>query len=101
MKKIFDGKAFDGWNISLPLIQGGMGVGVSLGGLAGAVAKEGGVGITPLRRSALTNRNLSGMRRTVICGGSENRSRVRRRSPEAAVWSVSTSWSRCSNTGSM
>lgn len=29
----------------LPLIQGGMGVGVSLSGLAGAVAKEGGVGI--------------------------------------------------------
>lgn len=29
----------------LPLIQGGMGIGVSLGGLAGAVAKEGGVGI--------------------------------------------------------
>lgn len=29
----------------LPLIQGGMGIGVSLGRLAGAVAKEGGVGI--------------------------------------------------------
>lgn len=29
----------------IPLIQGGMGVGVSLSGLAGAVAKEGGVGI--------------------------------------------------------
>lgn len=29
----------------LPLIQGGMGVGVSLAGLAGAVAKEGGIGI--------------------------------------------------------
>lgn len=29
----------------IPLIQGGMGVGVSLGGLAGAVAKEGGVGL--------------------------------------------------------
>ena len=29
----------------LPLIQGGMGVGISLGGLAGAVAAEGGVGI--------------------------------------------------------
>jgi NAD(P)H-dependent flavin oxidoreductase YrpB (nitropropane dioxygenase family) len=29
----------------LPLIQGGMGVGVSLSGLAGAVAKEGGIGI--------------------------------------------------------
>lgn len=30
---------------ALPLIQGGMGVGVSLSGLAGAVAKEGGVGV--------------------------------------------------------
>lgn len=29
----------------VPLIQGGMGVGISLGGLAGAVAKEGGIGI--------------------------------------------------------
>lgn len=29
----------------LPLIQGGMGVGISLSGLAGAVAEEGGVGI--------------------------------------------------------
>ena len=28
----------------VPIIQGGMGVGVSLGGLAGAVAKEGGIG---------------------------------------------------------
>ena len=28
----------------LPIIQGGMGVGVSLSRLAGAVAKEGGVG---------------------------------------------------------
>ena len=28
-----------------PLIQGGMGVGISLGGLAGAVAREGAVGI--------------------------------------------------------
>ncbi len=31
--------------LKLPLIQGGMGVGISLGGLAGAVAKEGGIGI--------------------------------------------------------
>lgn len=29
----------------LPLIQGGMGIGISLGRLAGAVAKEGGIGI--------------------------------------------------------
>lgn len=31
--------------VKKPLIQGGMGVGISLGGLAGAVAAEGGVGI--------------------------------------------------------
>ena len=31
--------------VEKPIIQGGMGVGISLGGLAGAVAKEGGVGI--------------------------------------------------------
>lgn len=29
----------------VPVVQGGMGVGISLGGLAGAVAKEGGIGI--------------------------------------------------------
>ena len=29
----------------IPVIQGGMGVGVSLSNLAGAVAKEGGIGI--------------------------------------------------------
>ena len=31
--------------MKLPIIQGGMGVGISLGNLAGAVAKEGGIGI--------------------------------------------------------
>lgn len=31
-------------NMSVPVIQGGMGIGVSLGGLAGAVAKQGGAG---------------------------------------------------------
>ncbi len=30
---------------SIPLIQGGMGIGISLGGLAGAVAREGAVGV--------------------------------------------------------
>lgn len=32
-------------NLSFPLIQGGMGVGISLSGLAGAVAKEGCIGV--------------------------------------------------------
>ena len=31
--------------VKIPLLQGGMGIGVSLGGLAGAVAKEGGIGV--------------------------------------------------------
>lgn len=31
--------------VEKPIIQGGMGVGISLGNLAGAVAKEGGIGI--------------------------------------------------------
>ena len=31
----------------LPIIQGGMGVGISLSGLASAVANEGGVGSSP------------------------------------------------------
>lgn len=30
---------------SVPIVQGGMGVGISLSGLAGAVAKEGGIGV--------------------------------------------------------
>lgn len=38
---IFIGK----YEIKLPIIQGGMGVGVSLNGLASAVANEGGVGV--------------------------------------------------------
>ena len=41
----FSMNRFEGWNLSLPLIQGGMGVGVSLSGLAGAVASEGGMGV--------------------------------------------------------
>ena len=34
-----------GKELKIPVIQGGMGVGVSLSGLAGAVAKCGGAGI--------------------------------------------------------
>lgn len=39
------GFTFGNKTTALPLIQGGMGVGVSLSSLAGAVAKEGGVGV--------------------------------------------------------
>lgn len=32
-------------SMSVPIIQGGMGIGISMGGLAGAVAAEGGMGV--------------------------------------------------------
>lgn len=41
MKSFFIGR----FEIKLPIIQGGMGVGVSLNGLASAVANEGGIGV--------------------------------------------------------
>jgi len=41
MKSFFIGDR----EITLPIIQGGMGVGVSLSGLASAVANEGGIGV--------------------------------------------------------
>lgn len=41
MKKTF---TINNKPVKIPVVQGGMGIGVSLGGLAGAVAKEGGVG---------------------------------------------------------
>lgn len=43
-----------------PLIQGGMGVGISLGRAGGTVAKEGGIGIFPPLRSATAKRISSG-----------------------------------------
>ena len=41
MKSFFIGNL----EVKLPVIQGGMGVGVSLSGLASAVANEGGIGV--------------------------------------------------------
>ena len=40
-----------GRRMSLPVIQGGMGIGVSLGGLAGSVAACGGMGVIQHRLS--------------------------------------------------
>ncbi len=46
-------------NISFPVIQGGMGVGVSLSGLASAVANEGGVGVISSAGLGLLYKKLS------------------------------------------
>lgn len=46
--------------IAVPVIQGGMGVGISLSGLAAAVASEGGAGIISSAGLGLLYKNLSG-----------------------------------------
>ncbi|HPT22322.1 MAG TPA: nitronate monooxygenase [Bacteroidales bacterium] len=45
--------------IEVPIIQGGMGVGISLSGLASAVANEGGVGVISCAGLGVLYRNLS------------------------------------------
>ena len=46
-------------SIKVPIIQGGMGVGISLSGLASAVANEGGVGIISSAGLGLLYRDFS------------------------------------------
>ena len=46
-------------NIKVPIIQGGMGVGISLSGLASAVANEGGVGVISAAGLGLIYKKLS------------------------------------------
>ncbi|MCF8309366.1 MAG: nitronate monooxygenase family protein [Bacteroidales bacterium] len=48
-----------GLKISIPIVQGGMGVGISLSGLASAVAKEGGVGVISSAGLGLLYRDFS------------------------------------------
>jgi nitronate monooxygenase len=45
--------------IAVPVFQGGMGVGISLSGLASAVANEGGVGVISSAGLGLLYKNLS------------------------------------------
>ncbi len=46
-------------SLNVPIIQGGMGVGISLSGLASAVANEGGVGVISCAGLGLLYKNLS------------------------------------------
>lgn len=48
--------------LSVPILQGGMGVGVSLGGLAGAVAACGGMGCISTADAATGSRTLPATR---------------------------------------
>ena len=54
--------------VPVPVIQGGMGVGVSRSRLAGAVAKEGGIGVIQQHRSVMTRKILKKIRRSVTAG---------------------------------
>lgn len=56
MKSFFIGN----YEIKLPIIQGGMGVGVSLNGLASAVANEGGIGVISVAGLGLLYPGLHG-----------------------------------------
>lgn len=56
MKSFFIGK----YEIKLPIIQGGMGVGVSLNGLASAVANEGGIGVISVAGLGLLYQDYKG-----------------------------------------
>ena len=55
----------------VPLIQGGMGVGISLGRLAGTVAREGGVGIISSAQIGYRERTLTGILRSKSAGDRE------------------------------
>jgi nitronate monooxygenase len=64
-----------GLKASVPIIQGGMGVGISLSGLASAVANEGGIGVIaaagigmfePNHKTNFVEANIQGLRREII-----------------------------------
>ncbi|MFR0883370.1 MAG: hypothetical protein ACLSH5_08960 [Christensenellales bacterium] len=56
--------------LSHPLIQGGMGIGISMGGLAGAVAAEGAMGVISTANIGFTEEDFGRIpteRRSVLC----------------------------------
>ncbi len=67
----------------LPIIQGGMGVGVSLSKLAGAVAKEGGVGIISTAQIGYDEEGSRKIRQDVIVLLYGNISKKQKKSPVA------------------
>ena len=54
----------------IPVIQGGMGVGISLSGLAGAVAAAGGIGIISTAQIGFREPDLPNIRRRRTCARS-------------------------------
>lgn len=65
MKSFFIGNL----EVKLPVIQGGMGVGVSLSGLASAVANEGGIGVISCAGLGLIHKGHGDFIKSSIWGG--------------------------------
>ena len=69
-------------SIQVPIIQGGMGVGISLSGLASAVANEGGVGVISAAGLGVIYKNLSkNYLEASILGLKEELSKARQKTP--------------------
>lgn len=76
--------------ITLPIIQGGMGVGISLSGLASAVANEGGVGVISCAGIGLIYPKFSNDYRTNSIMGL--REEIRKARAKTSGVTASTSW---------
>ena len=69
--------------LSVPILQGGMGVGLSLGGLAGAVAACGGMGCISTADAGYREPDFAATRQPPITAHWRQRSEKRRKSPMA------------------
>ncbi|MFQ7503110.1 MAG: nitronate monooxygenase [Alistipes finegoldii] len=78
---------------SMPIVQGGMGVGVSLAGLASAVANQGGVGVISSAGLGAIYNNYSKDYRTASIWGLKEE--LRKAAKRRRASSASTSWSPC------
>ncbi len=74
MKSFFIGNM----EVKLPVIQGGMGVGVSLSGLASAVANEGGIGVISCAGLGLIHKGHGDFIKSSIWGGLKEELRLAR-----------------------
>lgn len=91
-KAIFDKINWDGWNLSIPLIQGGMGVGVSLSSLAGAVAKEGGMGVISTAQIGYDDPDFAGNEQECNLKAISAHIKKQKKSLREKEWWQSMSW---------
>ena len=76
----------------IPIIQGGMGVGISRSSLAGAVAREGGIGIISTAQIGYDEEGFANDQQDATGRQLQSTSDVQKRLQAAEVLSVSISW---------